>query len=63
MELINELKNLDKCSKDIQVYTLKRFAVLLGPVALILQRNAGRLSEIKRLYLKTLFGLIMTLLL
>ena len=33
MELINELKNLDKCSKDIQVYTLKRFAVLLGPVA------------------------------
>jgi leucyl-tRNA synthetase len=33
MELINELKNLDKCSKDIQAYTLKRFAVLLGPVA------------------------------
>jgi leucyl-tRNA synthetase len=33
MELINELKNLDSCSKDIQAYTLKRFAVLLGPVA------------------------------
>jgi leucyl-tRNA synthetase len=33
MELINELKNLDNCSKDIQAFTLKRFAVLLGPVA------------------------------
>jgi leucyl-tRNA synthetase len=33
MELINELKNLDTCSKDIQAFTLKRFAVLLGPVA------------------------------
>jgi leucyl-tRNA synthetase len=33
MELINELKNLDKCSKEIQAYTLTRFAVLLGPVA------------------------------
>jgi leucyl-tRNA synthetase len=33
MELINELKNLDKCSNEIKAYTLKRFAVLLGPVA------------------------------
>jgi leucyl-tRNA synthetase len=33
MELINELKVLDKCSKAIQAYTLKRFVVLLGPVA------------------------------
>ncbi|MBZ0199795.1 MAG: leucine--tRNA ligase [Ignavibacteriaceae bacterium] len=33
MELINELKNLDQCSKEIQVYTLERFAVLLAPVA------------------------------
>jgi leucyl-tRNA synthetase len=33
MELINELKNLDACSKDIQAYILRRFAVLLGSVA------------------------------
>ena len=33
MELLNELKNLDKCSKEIQVYVLERFAILLGPVA------------------------------
>ncbi|MEJ2613908.1 MAG: class I tRNA ligase family protein, partial [Ignavibacteriaceae bacterium] len=33
MELLNELKNLDKCSKEIQVYILERFAILLGPVA------------------------------
>ncbi len=33
MELLNELKNLDKCSDEIKAYTLKRFAVLLGPVA------------------------------
>ncbi len=33
MELLNELKNLDKCSKEIQNYVLERFAILLGPVA------------------------------
>lgn len=33
MELINELKNLDKCSDEIRAYTLQRFAVLLAPVA------------------------------
>ncbi len=34
MELLNELiKNLEKCSVEIQSYTLKRFAVLLAPVA------------------------------
>ena len=33
MELLNELKNIDKCSKDIQSYVLERFALLLGPVA------------------------------
>ncbi len=33
MELINELKNLESCSKEIQLYTLERFAVLLAPVA------------------------------
>jgi leucyl-tRNA synthetase len=33
MELLNELKVIDKCSKEIQAYVLKRFAVLLGPVA------------------------------
>ncbi len=33
MELINELKNLKKCSKEIQLYTLERFAILLAPLA------------------------------
>jgi leucyl-tRNA synthetase len=33
MELINELKNIDKCSAGLQLYTLSRFAVLLAPVA------------------------------
>jgi leucyl-tRNA synthetase len=33
MELLNELKNLDKCSKEIRFYVLERFAILLGPVA------------------------------
>jgi leucyl-tRNA synthetase len=33
MELLNELKNLDKCSKEIQAFVLERFALLLGPVA------------------------------
>jgi leucyl-tRNA synthetase len=33
MELLNELKNIDKCSKEIQIYALERFALLLAPVA------------------------------
>ena len=34
MELLNELiKNLEKCSVEIQSYALRRFAVLLAPVA------------------------------
>ena len=33
MELINNLKNLDKCSKEIQAYVLKRFAVMIAPLA------------------------------
>ncbi|MEO8398923.1 MAG: leucine--tRNA ligase [Ignavibacteriaceae bacterium] len=34
MELLNELtKNLEKCSDEIQVYALERFAVLLAPIA------------------------------
>jgi leucyl-tRNA synthetase len=33
MELLNELKNLDKCSDEITAYTLQRFAVLIAPVA------------------------------
>lgn len=33
MELINELKNIDKCSDDIKLYALNRFSVLLAPVA------------------------------
>jgi leucyl-tRNA synthetase len=33
MELINELKNIDSCSKELQLFVLKRFAILLAPVA------------------------------
>jgi leucyl-tRNA synthetase len=33
MELINELKNLEKCSEEICAYALKRFAILVEPVA------------------------------
>ena len=33
MELLNEIKLLDECSKEIQVYILERFAILLSAVA------------------------------
>ena len=33
MELINELKVLDNCSKEIQSYTLNRFATMIAPLA------------------------------
>jgi leucyl-tRNA synthetase len=33
MELINELKILNNCSKEIQSYTLNRFATLIAPLA------------------------------
>jgi len=33
MELLNETKIIDDCSKEIQLYTLQRFAVMLAPVA------------------------------
>jgi leucyl-tRNA synthetase len=33
MELINELKNIEKCSDEIKLFSLSRFAVLLAPVA------------------------------
>lgn len=33
MELLNELKNLEKCSDEIAAYALQRFAVLIAPVA------------------------------
>lgn len=33
MELINELKNIDKCTDELQLFSLSRFAVLLAPVA------------------------------
>ncbi len=33
MELINELKVLENCSKEIQSYVLQRFAFMLAPVA------------------------------
>ncbi|HSD62408.1 MAG TPA: leucine--tRNA ligase, partial [Ignavibacteriaceae bacterium] len=33
MELINELKNINNCSKELQLFSLERFAILLAPVA------------------------------
>ena len=33
MELINELKNLDQCSKEIRNYVLQRFASMISPLA------------------------------
>jgi leucyl-tRNA synthetase len=33
MELLNELKNLETCSKELQVFVLERLAVLLAPIA------------------------------
>jgi len=33
MELINNLKDIGKCSKEIQAYILNRFAVMLAPLA------------------------------
>jgi leucyl-tRNA synthetase len=33
MELLNNLKNLNKCSEEIQTYVLKRFAIMIAPLA------------------------------
>ncbi len=33
MELINETKNIQSCSAELQLYVLERFAVMLAPVA------------------------------
>jgi leucyl-tRNA synthetase len=33
MELLNNIKNLDDCSKEIQAYVLQRFAIMLAPLA------------------------------
>jgi leucyl-tRNA synthetase len=33
MELINELKNLGECKKEIQTYVLERFAMMISPLA------------------------------
>ncbi len=33
MELLNELKNIDNCRKEIQLYTLERLASMLAPLA------------------------------
>ncbi|MCH7962490.1 MAG: leucine--tRNA ligase [Bacteroidetes bacterium] len=33
MELLNNLKNLDNCSKEIQAYVLSRYAVMVAPLA------------------------------
>ncbi|MEN8191318.1 MAG: leucine--tRNA ligase [Bacteroidota bacterium] len=33
MELINSLKDIDKCSEEIRLYSLERFAAMLAPLA------------------------------
>jgi leucyl-tRNA synthetase len=33
MELLNEMKKLESCSKEIQAFALKRFAIILSPLA------------------------------
>ena len=33
MELLNNLKDLSTCSKEIQLFTLQRFAVMIAPLA------------------------------
>jgi len=33
MELINNLRDLNKCSAEIQAYVLKRYAVMVAPLA------------------------------
>jgi leucyl-tRNA synthetase len=33
MELLNELKNLDECRKDLQTYALERFTIMISPLA------------------------------
>jgi leucyl-tRNA synthetase len=33
MELLNNIKNLDDCSNEIQAYVLQRFAIMLAPLA------------------------------
>lgn len=33
MELLNELKSLDECRKDLQTYILERFAFMIAPLA------------------------------
>ena len=33
MELLNELKNLNECRKDLQTYTLERFALMVSALA------------------------------
>jgi len=33
MELLNNLKNIDKCSKEIKAYVLRRYAAMTAPLA------------------------------
>ncbi len=47
MELINELKNIDKCSDEIKLYTLVRFSVLVAPVAPHLAEECRQLLGIE----------------
>ena len=49
MELLNEMKKLELCSKEIQCYSLKRFAVLLAPIAPHLSEECYQYSWIKRI--------------
>ncbi|MDP3683902.1 MAG: class I tRNA ligase family protein, partial [Ignavibacteria bacterium] len=43
MELINELKTLSACGKEIQVYTLERLAILLAAIAPHLAEECWRI--------------------
>jgi len=33
MELMNNFKNLDKCSRKLQAYVLERYAIMVAPLA------------------------------
>ena len=33
MELLNNFKNLDKCSRELQAYVLERYAIMVAPLA------------------------------
>ncbi len=56
MELLNEMKKLELCSIEIQCYTLKRYAVLLAPIAPHLSEECFNILGSNQ-YFKNRFGL------